>query len=111
MALSIVRFEVHRERIVVTEACHVEKLFLVTISGRGVLLPWAPFFHNPKELELAVSLTDELLDEARCNFFLNFANILGFINDFHAESGKLSTIEFIGVLIWQLLDFLQDQVV
>ena len=99
------------ERIVVAETCHVQQLLFVILSISAVHLPWTPLLHDSEKFEFVMGLEDELLDQSPGNLLFDGANALVLINSLHAMAGLLASVILVSVLIWQVLDFYENQVV
>ena len=111
ISLCFIILKHHIEWIVLAEAAHVKKVLLVLIRVQVVHLPWAPLLHYSQKFNLVVRRVDQLLSDSHGNLGLNVPHVLVLIDNLHAITSHFPAVVLVAVLIWQLLDFLQNQVV
>ena len=111
IALGVVGLMHDIEGVILPEASHVDEVLFGKLSILHVHLPRTPLLHDTEELELVVSLVNQLLNKTAGNLLLDSTNAHVLIDDLHPESSKLAAVELVAVLVGQVSDLLQDQVV
>ena len=99
VSLLVVVFPDREERVSLFEAGDHLQEFLFFFLGLNTCFPRLPVFHDPQQFELVMRLHNKLFNQACRYFFFNLTDRLVLVNYFHAEPGKLTAQNTIGVLL------------